>query len=281
MSLDLDYLCKDRVYGENEEAPCETELLIKGGRGTMFGLLFRPGGAGPHPAVLLLHGFPGNEQNLDIAQGLRRAGFIVLTFHYSGSWGSDGEFRFGNVLDDAKTALALLQDKENRELYSIDPDNIFVVGHSMGGFATLHTVADCDGVKGGIALAPYDFGHEYRLSLESKEEYENLHELISTGQYWLQASDADMFDELEVHYKEYEVAGKAEKIAEVPVLIIGASGDTCAKEAVNAKYLYDTISACGKGLTEFTSLPCEHCFSDRRLELTEIIAKKLAEWVSG
>jgi dipeptidyl aminopeptidase/acylaminoacyl peptidase len=47
-------------------------------------------GAGPHPAVILLHGFPGNEKNLDLAQAIRRSGYNVLYFDYRGSWGSPG-----------------------------------------------------------------------------------------------------------------------------------------------------------------------------------------------
>ena len=39
-------------------------------------------GAGPHPVVVLLHGFPGNERNLDLAQDIRRAGWDVLYFDY-------------------------------------------------------------------------------------------------------------------------------------------------------------------------------------------------------
>lgn len=50
-------------------------------------------GPGPHPLVVLLHGFPGNERNFDLAQLYRRAGMNVLVFHYRGSWGSEGTFR--------------------------------------------------------------------------------------------------------------------------------------------------------------------------------------------
>src|SRR5580698_2768308 len=46
----------------------------------MHGVLYIATGAGPHPALLLMHGFPGNEQNLDLAQSARRAGWNVLTF---------------------------------------------------------------------------------------------------------------------------------------------------------------------------------------------------------
>jgi pimeloyl-ACP methyl ester carboxylesterase len=42
-------------------------------------------GTGPRPAVVLLHGFPGNERNLDLAQDMRRAGWDVLYLNYRGS----------------------------------------------------------------------------------------------------------------------------------------------------------------------------------------------------
>jgi dienelactone hydrolase len=51
-------------------------------------LVYVAAGAGPHRAVILLHGFPGNERNLDLAQDMRRAGWDVLYFNYHGSWGS-------------------------------------------------------------------------------------------------------------------------------------------------------------------------------------------------
>lgn len=47
--------------------------------------MYMAAGAGPHPTVLLLHGLPGNEQNVDLAQSIRRAGWNVLTLHYRGS----------------------------------------------------------------------------------------------------------------------------------------------------------------------------------------------------
>jgi pimeloyl-ACP methyl ester carboxylesterase len=72
-------------------------------------VLYIAAGEGPHPNVLLLHGLPGNEQNIDLAQSMRRAGWNVLTFHYRGSWGgpvllvtSDDGFAVGsNALGEA------------------------------------------------------------------------------------------------------------------------------------------------------------------------------------
>src|SRR5258708_5825467 len=68
---------------------------------TINGVIYVPSGSGPHPALVLFHGFPGNEQNLDLAQAARRAGWTVLTLHYRGSWGSAGAFSFSNAVEDS------------------------------------------------------------------------------------------------------------------------------------------------------------------------------------
>jgi pimeloyl-ACP methyl ester carboxylesterase len=50
--------------------------------------------------MVLLHGLPGNERNLDLAQAVRRAGWTVVTFNYRGSWGSPGHYSFAGDLKD-------------------------------------------------------------------------------------------------------------------------------------------------------------------------------------
>ena len=44
------------------------------------GLIYQPSGAGPHPTLIVCHGLPGNEKNLDLAQAVRRAGWNAVTF---------------------------------------------------------------------------------------------------------------------------------------------------------------------------------------------------------
>src|SRR5690348_13115195 len=43
------------------------------------GVAYVPNGRGPHPVLVLCHGLPGNEKNLDLAQAVRRAGWIAVT----------------------------------------------------------------------------------------------------------------------------------------------------------------------------------------------------------
>jgi len=128
------------------------------GKGAMNALLWLTGGAGPHPALLLFHGFPGNEQNLDLAQAARRAGWHVLTLHYRGSWGSPGDFSFTHAAQDAHTALAWLRNPENAARFGIDSRRIAVAGHSMGGFMASDAAADDPAVIGLFLIDSWHIG---------------------------------------------------------------------------------------------------------------------------
>jgi len=88
--------------------------------------------------VLLLHGLPGNERNLDLAQALRRDGRNVIYFNYRGSWGSQGEFLYSNCLEDVKALMDFFDVSENSKRYRIKPNSYILFGHSTsGGLALL------------------------------------------------------------------------------------------------------------------------------------------------
>ena len=88
-----DPVTADPAPGVDTAYPPSTEELAFQSQGSRLnGFFDLANGKGPHPTVILLHGFPGNERNLDLAQALRRAGMNVLFFHYRGAWGSGGTF---------------------------------------------------------------------------------------------------------------------------------------------------------------------------------------------
>src|SRR5260221_2520993 len=97
-------------------------------------LVYVAEGAGPNPAVILLHGFPGNERNLDLAQDIRRAGWDVLYFNYRGAWGSPGDFSFSHGIEDTAPAIAYLRQPATPKLLRLIPAGIGLIGHSMGAF---------------------------------------------------------------------------------------------------------------------------------------------------
>ena len=115
-------------------------------------------GAGPHPTVILLHGFPGNERNLDLAQSIRRAGWNALYFDYRGSWGSPGAFSFTHCIEDTDAAIAYLRDPVHAAALRADRNTIVLAGHSMGGFMALQAGARDAGIKAVITISAADLG---------------------------------------------------------------------------------------------------------------------------
>jgi len=113
-------------------------------------------GPGPHPTVILLHGFPGNERNLDLAQSIRRAGWNVLYFDYRGSWGSPGDFSITHSIEDTDAAIAYLRDPANAASLRADPTNIVLIGHSMGGFMARYVGAHDPAIKAVALISAAD-----------------------------------------------------------------------------------------------------------------------------
>lgn len=122
------------------------------------GVAYTAAGAGPHPVLVLMHGLPGNEKNLDLAQAVRRAGWTVVTFNYRGSWGSPGRFSFAGNLDDARAVLAYLRAPANAAKLGIDTKRIVLAGHSMGGWVTAMTAERDHGLAGAILISPANMG---------------------------------------------------------------------------------------------------------------------------
>lgn len=122
------------------------------GREWRVGGLYRPppesleGAAAP--AVLMLHGFPGLQQNDDIAAELCRRGMTVLMPRFAGSWGSGGRFSVSALLQDARAALRLL-----KRYPGVDHLRVGVLGYSLGGWTALRLAAQAS-VQAVCALAP-------------------------------------------------------------------------------------------------------------------------------
>ena len=144
---------KDLVWNKTVPAGM-TELTIPSGNSKLAGFIYKANGAQKHPTLLLLHGFPGNERNLDLAQVVRAHGWNVIYFDYRGSWGSQGQFSFENCVQDVKNVVAFC--KKYSDSLHIDTTNMVLFGHSMGGFVCLKALAELPGIKKGFALSTWD-----------------------------------------------------------------------------------------------------------------------------
>lgn len=149
-----DTITEDPAAIDDAFPPAMLELSFPSAGATLNALHYLANGPGPHPTVVLLHGYPGNEKNLDLAQALRRAGWNVFFFHYRGAWGSSGDFSFYAALDDVAAALAFLRGGGDE--FRVDEERIALVGHSMGGFMAIAGGARDARVKCIVGIAAAD-----------------------------------------------------------------------------------------------------------------------------
>jgi len=150
---------------DSEFPPAIAELTLESHGYRLPALIYLANGKGPHPTLVLLHGFPGNEKNLDIAQSLRRDGFNVLFFHYRGAWGAEGDYSIISQPQDVASALAFLRSPDNAEQFRVDTNKLSLLGHSMGGYSALAAGSrDSDLVCVG-AMSPGNVG-QFKLAIE-------------------------------------------------------------------------------------------------------------------
>jgi uncharacterized protein len=143
----------DKDFPAEMEAP---DILSNGAR--LNAVIYHASGAGPHGTVLLMHGFPGNEQNMDLAYAIRRAGWNVLVPHYRGSWGSGGQFSFTHAIADTQAAIEFLRNPENAKKYRAESKRIVLIGHSMGGLLVSYTGAHDPEVAGVAMISAGNLG---------------------------------------------------------------------------------------------------------------------------
>ena len=157
---------KDLAWDKTSPAG-STELFIPSGNSLVAGLIYSANGPQKHPTLLLLHGYPGNERNLDLAQVVRAHGWNVIYFDYRGSWGSQGKFSFKNCVEDVVNVVAFC--KKYQDSLKIDTSNMVLFGHSMGGWILpLKRYSNCPRLKKGFALSTWDIAVDYKKVLNEK-----------------------------------------------------------------------------------------------------------------
>lgn len=270
--MGFDSLYKDPITEGEEFPPDMMSISINSSDKNMNGVLYTALGRGPHPTMILLHGFPGTERNFDLAHAFRRAGWNTLVFHYRGSWGSEGCFSFQNVLDDVKAALEFVRSDEASQKYRIDKQNIVLVGHSMGGFATLLTAADDLDIKAYVAIAPFDFGAMGSTAKANNESLMFLREMFKECIVPLQGTTVDdLINEVMTNDDNWSFKNNAKKLLKHKLLLIAASRDTLALPELHYYPLLNTLLSYDSDNFTYHLLDSDHSFQDKRILLTEII----------
>jgi len=240
------------------------------------GVVYRPAGVGPFPLVVFIHGLPGNEQNLDLAQAMRRAGWAVLTFHYRGAFGSEGQFSIDNTLEDADAVMAYVRQPATAQAWNVDRARVVVMGHSLGGLAAAYAAKRAPERLATVLIAPWDpstlaslfrpmtLPERNAAALDRWSDFS--HGRISGAT--VEGLAADIVD----HGERWRLADTAPPLATRPTLLVTATRDLASSRAAGLKA--DLVAR--RAPLDLVDLETGHTFDDRRIALETAVVTWLA-----
>ncbi len=249
--------------------PTMAALQIDSQGEKLAAVFYLAAGAGPHPTVILLQGLPGDEQNLDLAQTVRREGWNVLTLHYRGAWGEPGRYSIANAIEDAEAALALVRDPATVEQYRLTPGKVVVIGHSLGGFIAAKLGAENPSLAGVGLLSATDLGGAApRLAKLTDAQYAEVF-----GRMEGRAGGVDghaLIAEAVAHPKDWSLETFTPNLAKLPSLIVTTNDDDLVADLELGKRL----KARGAPVS-VVEIDSDHPFSDSRIVLQATVVRWL------
>ncbi len=265
-----DPVTMDTVLIDSEHPPFIQELFIPSDGAKLSGFILGANGGGPHPTVVLLHGYPGNEKNLDLAQSIRRAGFNVLFFHYRGAWGSEGRYSLTTLSDDVANVLKFLRESDSS--LRVDTGRLSIIGHSMGGFAALRSASLDSEISCVAGLAAANLG-EYasrdERQLSSFKAYTN--QLMMLNGF----SGEQAVTEINANADAFDVRNYGAQLRGKSVLLIAGESDRVVPPAVQDRMVAAFKKEPGLQLQHLV-LPGDHSFSSTRI----LVQRSVIDWLT-
>ena len=260
---------------DTDHPPGVIEVNFQSAGKRLNGLIYTANGPGPHPTVVLLHGFPGNEKNLDLAQVLRRDGFNVLFFHYRGSWGSEGVYSFSNIIEDVAAATRMLRARATD--YRVDPERLVPLGHSMGGFAALQGAARDASIRCVGAMASADLGARARDLVTDPERAKGFGAYADSLQMLNGLTGARALQEISNNRERFDMRALAPSLRGKSVLLVAAAQDRVLPVADVHEPMAAAYAAQPQLQLTARVLDGDHSFSWTRDEL----AATVLNWIQG
>ena len=288
--LKTENLFRDEIPNSAKTVADYDALIYRTDSGMEFyGQILKPAGSfgGRRPCVLIFHGFAGFGRFDDIGQALCRAGCVVVIPHHRGAWGSPGKYSVSNCVKDAVALVKYVKSPGFQGYYHIDPEAVFLIGHSMGGNTVLNAATGipgevgscCDGkfmyrkeipgVRGIVMLAPCDIGTMYRQTPKDQMKkfmVENGLEVLHTDGF------EAVYADLGRHAEQYAFPNAAKKLKNVRLFLVTGAWDTCISNDL-LKEFYEAVKR-NKTLPDcsFKSYPAKHGLMGVRTQLTRDIA---------
>jgi uncharacterized protein len=255
------------------------QMILPSHDSMLLGVFYLAAGADPHPTAIILHGFPGFEQNLDLAQALRSRGWNVLAMHYRGSWGVKGDFSFQHAAEDADTEVRFLLDPANAQKYHVDTHRVIVIGHSMGGYMAASAAAHNPQIAGAVLISAWNIGADYESARRTGSDHPSVEseaKSLSADNNLLPLSGTSgeaLAREIYEHKQALNFLSLAPAIAPRPVLVITANEGLAPAD----HELVEALRKAGDTHVVEQHWDTDHSYSDRRPEL----ANAILEWTQA
>ncbi len=235
-----------------------TELFIPSGNSQIAGLIYSANGLQKHPTLLLLHGYPGNERNLDIAQVVRSHGWNVIYFDYRGSWGSQGKFSFKNCVEDVVNVVVFCN--KYQDSLKIDTSNIVLFGHSMGGWICLKALQELPTIKKGFALSTWNIGNDYKNVSTEKEMLHLANDPNTGGKYFvLNTSLKDLYTPVLKDKTYFNLLNDTKSLSDKQIIMID--------EHEKNSQLATKMKESSKSYFDYSVWQTDHSFTNKRVSL--------------
>jgi pimeloyl-ACP methyl ester carboxylesterase len=248
---------RDIEWDKNAPAG-STELFIPSGDALLAGLIYRANGTNKHPTLLLLHGYPGNERNLDIAQVVRAHGWNVIYFDYRGSWGSQGKFSFKNCVEDVVNVTRFCN--KYQDSLKIDTTNIVLFGHSMGGWICLKALERLPQIRKGFALSTWNIAGDFKRVMNDKELLALAGNPDVGGKYFvLNATLKEIFTPVVKEPGYFNLMSAATKLSDKQIIMLD--------EHSRNRQIADAIHKANQAFFEYQVWQTDHPFTNKRVSL--------------
>lgn len=257
---------------EQELCPEIFELNIISGGCHLYGYMLVPDKRviRPCPTIIMSHGFPGYTTNNDLELAFMRMGCVVIHMNHRGAWGSEGNYLFTNLKEDLIAITKWAHNAAIADQYGIDANNIFLVGHSMGGQTVLNAAKELPFIRGVVAMAAYDIGAAFRYKMEKE-----LFLMIETeGQCLKMTSASEVYENALLNQQELSVLSNYEALVKHNVLLVEASYDTIAPPDKMLKPLAQQLEEANANIT-YERIASNHSFIGQRMKLTNVVG----DWI--
>ncbi|MCX6138935.1 MAG: alpha/beta fold hydrolase [Ignavibacteriales bacterium] len=232
------------------------ELNIPSGNSLIQGFVYKANGGQKHPTLLLLHGYPGNERHLDLAQAVRTHGWNVIYFDYRGSWGSQGQFSFANSVEDVANVVRYCG--RYQDSLQIDTSRIALFGHSMGGWVCLKALAQLPSVKKGFALSVWNIYDDFK-NMKNTSQIDTL-----ADEYFVLNTHAkDIYRPVIQHLAYYNLVNDVKAMSDKQIAMLD--------EHPYNKEIADSLRASNRSYFEYQVWKTDHAFTNRRASLMNFL----------